>query len=247
MANLITSRLLCTLIIGMLVASAGMAACIGVTERYVNEDLFLAFAAGREILKGNLVVHDHWSFTAEGRVWVNQAWLSHLILFLSYDLLGPAGPVALKVVLLAACLWLVFLRCRSLGASPELSLACICAGTLAAAPFLGIRPENFGVFFFLLFTSLLTMNRVPAIARRLGVPLLLILWSSSHGSFMLGIGLLGVKAALVTVRSFRSRKTAGTSEDPASPVEWWILTAASIAAVAVVTPFGIDKDRKSVV
>ncbi len=224
----------------MLVASVVMAALIGTTTRYVNEDLFLAFAAGREILRGNIVLQDPWSFTAEGQVWVNQAWLSHLVLFLSYDILGPVGPVTVKVVLLAGCLWLVFLRCRSLGVSSDLSLLGLCAGALAAAPFMGIRPENFGVFFFLLFCSLLTLDRLPVIARRLGVPLILVLWSSSHGSFMLGLGLLGVKAALVTVRAVRSGAAVRPREDPASPLEWWLLTAVSLAAVALVTPFGID-------
>jgi hypothetical protein len=223
----------------MLVASVVMAAVIGVTERFVNEDLYLAFAAGREVFRGNIVLHDHWSFTAEGRVWVNQAWLSHLILFLSYDLFGAAGPIMVKVILLTACLWLVFLRCSFLGVSPKLSLAGICVGTLAAAPFLGIRPENFGVFFFLLFCSLLTVNSVPAIARRFGVPLLLVLWSDSHGSFMLGLGLLGVKAGLVTLRSAYFGQIRHPNAHSASAREWWILAAVSLAAVAVGTPFGI--------
>jgi hypothetical protein len=218
-----------------------LAAGAAVSAPYINEDLFLSFAAGKDIAHGLAVSPDHWSFTAPGIVWINQAWLSHLVLYLSYAEFGPAGPVALKIVLLLGCMALVFFRCVRLGASIGGSLFAVMLGTLASGPFLGIRPENFGVFFFVLFTVLLMDRNLGRTTRRLGIPLVLVAWSNCHGSFMLGLGLLAADAALVMLRRM-FRFSWGTIREMTSSdvAEAWILALASLAGVAVLNPYGTD-------
>jgi hypothetical protein len=225
----------------LLTICAILAAGIALTVPYINEDLFLSFAAGRDIAQGLVAAPDHWSFTAEDKVWVNQAWLSHLILYLSYSEFGPAGPVAVKVLLLAGCAALVFLRSIHLGASANISLVALLMGALASAPFLGLRPENFGVFFFILFTFLLMDPKNTGITRRVGAPLALVVWSNCHGSFALGLGLVVANAIVVTFRMvFGFTWGAPRPSSTGDVVESWILALASLLGVAALNPYGLD-------
>lgn len=214
---------------------------MAMTGRHVNEDLFLSIAAGRDIVHGHLASPEFRSFTAEGIVWVNQAWLSHLLYYISFQSFGPLGPVLIKGLLLFGCLWMVFVRCRALGVSVEISLLGLWAGLLAATPFLANRPENFGVFFLLLFSRLLTSTGLPRSVRLPAIPLVLAVWSNCHGSFMLGIGLLGTKCALDTLCSlFPQIGIACGDSARRNAVEGWCALAASFIAVVVGSPFGTE-------
>src|SRR4030042_4042446 len=93
--------------------------------RFLNEDLFVALCAGRDVVQGKLAQPDTWAFTTDGKVWVNQGWLSHLFLYLSYSGLRDLGPALWKTVLLLLCLWILFMRCRRLGASTDTSLLAV--------------------------------------------------------------------------------------------------------------------------
>ncbi|MEW6533885.1 MAG: hypothetical protein AB1473_23855 [Thermodesulfobacteriota bacterium] len=205
-----------------------------------NSDLFLGLAAGRDVLAGRLASPDQWSFTAPGLIWVDQSWLSHTAFYVSYRIVGDAGPVLLKALLLLGCAAIVFVRCRRLGISLPVTLACLTLGLLAAAPFVRLRAENFGVFYFLLFVMLLSDFDGKPAWQRYGLPVVMVVWSNSHGSFILGLGLLAIKALLVIARGFAQRRDAQQGAPAQSRiVEWAIILAASAALICVGSPFGI--------
>ncbi len=222
----------------LLIVSVGLAAVIALTTRFVNEDLFGGLAAGRDICHGLLFAGDHWSFTAPGKIWVNQAWLSHLLLYVSYDQLGPFGPVCLKVALFGGCLAIVLFRCRSLGASTGVSLIALLAGILAVGPFVGLRQENFGLFFFMLFSAFLTTRRFSRVFRDGGLLVVMALWSNFHGSFMLGLALVFARAGLVTLRKLVTRTEREADSSWKDAAEWWFLAGASVVVAATANPYG---------
>ncbi len=223
----------------LLILSVSLASVVALTTRYVNEDLFGGLAAGRDICQGMLAAADHWSFTAPGNVWVNQAWLSHLLLYVSYDRLGPFGPLCLKVVLFGGCLAIILFRCRSLGASTEVSLIALLGGLLAVGPFVGLRQENFGLFFFIAFSALLTTNAFSRLVRGGGLLVVMALWSNFHGSFMLGLALVMAKAGLVTVRNLVARAAHHANSSWKDATEWCLLAGASVVIAATANPYGI--------
>jgi hypothetical protein len=45
-------------------------------------DLYMSLSGGRDVALGHLGRPDDWSFTTGGRVWVNQNWLSHVLIYL---------------------------------------------------------------------------------------------------------------------------------------------------------------------
>ncbi|MBI5572605.1 MAG: hypothetical protein HY914_21855 [Desulfomonile tiedjei] len=218
---------------------AGVAIALG--SRYVNEDLFGAFAAGSDIYRGLLTQPDHWSFTAEGKIWVNQAWLSHLLLYLSHTYFGPAGPVAIKVLLFVGSIALVLFRSRSLDISWNVCLVTLLGGVLATGPFLGLRQENFGLFFFLGLTTLLTRTDLPRSARYLGIAAVLTVWSNCHGSALLGLGLVFVKGILTAGRAVLGDRKEGAGRGGClEAAEWSLVGIVSAVLIAVANPFGLE-------
>ncbi len=206
-----------------------------------NTDLFLALAAGRDVLAFGPAGPDQWSFTHAGGIWIDQGWLSHLVYYLSYAWFGEYGPVLVKLLLLLGCVVILILRCRDAGCRTWAVSVSLFLGLMAVAPLTVIRAENFGIFYFVLFVWLLQASHLSKTVRYLGILTTMVLWSNSHGSFMLGAGLLGLKVALATGRKLFG--FAGICSDDAGwrcVVEWPVLLVCSCVLVAVLSPFGLD-------
>ena len=215
---------------------------IAICNKTSGPDLFLAFAAGAKILQVGPACPDTWSFTTFGKMWVDQGWLSHLILTLSLRTFGPTGPVAMKILLLAGCVGLLFVHLRKLRISTPIVLVTLCLATMAAGPFLAIRAENFGVFYFVLFLVTLSQADRNAWLKWGGLPLVITIWSNSHGSFMLGLGLLAAKTGIVLLRRLPGWRMLSDGEQ----VTWravgaWTLVCFMCAMLAAVAnPFGVE-------
>lgn len=206
--------------------------------RFSNEDLFTALCAGRDVWHGNLGQPDTWSFATDGKLWVNQNWLSGVFYYASYLEFGEFGPFSIKVVLLVSCLVILYLQCRRLGADELSSLYALILGVLSVAPFWGIRPENFGVFFCVLFTAFLTAPGSWGNWKWVGSVLTIWIWSNSHGSFILGLFFLLVKFSVEGVRTF-PRFGARTDQGGRKElVGLLVVFVFSVIVVALANPFG---------
>jgi len=219
-----------------------LAIVIALGMRFLNEDLFVALCAGRDVVQGKLAQPDTWAFTTDGKVWVNQGWLSHLFLYFSYEALHDLGPVVWKTVLLMLCAGILCIRCRRLGASTEVSLVAVTIGTLSVAPFLQIRAENFGVVYFLVVATLVTAPGSWGRLRQAGTALMMMLWVNSHGSFVLGLALIGINLALELVRAAAVARGRVVTEPKAvvwrEPLTWFITLASCLVLAAFVNPYG---------
>ncbi len=235
----------------MLAVALALACMMGIANTGMNSDLFLAIAAGRQTWEGYPVGPDRWSFTVPGAIWTDQAWLSHLVLYLSYEALGNLGPVACKILLLLGCVAIVLVRCRRMGAFPGVSLLATYLGVMSSAPFLTIRAENFGVFYFLLFGLLLWEGDRDRALRAVAIPAVMALWSNCHGSFMFGLGLLGFRVFLECCAGVWNRVSAiwsvpsGQAQYPNPDrgqwrvcIEWSLVFLGSLLLVSTLTPFG---------
>jgi hypothetical protein len=165
-----------------------------------NEDLLMALCAGRDALEGRLGQPDQWSFATNGRIWVNQGWLSGFFFYLSYLYLQELGPVLIKGLVLVASLALIFFKCRRLGVSQDIALVAMTLGTMSMGPVYTIRAETFAVLYFVSLTFFLTAPASMGIARQLGTFAVMLIWWNSHGSFLIGFTLIGVKVAVQVTR-----------------------------------------------
>jgi hypothetical protein len=234
---------------GLLALSLLFSAMIAVGMGFYNEDLYVAFCAGRDILEGRLGLPDTWSFTTGGEVWMDPGPLSNLLFYRSYLFWNDLGPVLIQVILLAACIALMYSRCRRLGASREASLTASTLGVLCIAPFLDIRDVNFGLFYFVLLTTLVAVPPPTSRLRLAAAVGVMVLWCNSHGTYVMGFGILGLKAsaellrAAGPVRRVWSRILRGEPDGPpgaasGEALPWLAAFAASLAAAALLNPYG---------
>lgn len=163
---------------------------------HVNEDLFMALRYGSTAWHGQLTAPDDSSFTREVKIFVNRSWLSNIVLYLSYQSARELGPVLMKGLLFAGCPVLLFFRCSSLGVTRGMSLAAMTLGTLALAPFLGLRAENFGMLCMVLIGSLVNGPASWGRRRQMGAIAAIVLWANCHGTFVIGFGFLGLRVLL---------------------------------------------------
>jgi hypothetical protein len=161
-------------------------------DRNYQTDLWHHLARGRIIAtEGRIPNTDCFTYTVAGRPFQDANWLSQLLFFRIYQLGGLDLLQAVNGVLVAAVMAVLVWLCRR--ASGSLLLA---AG-VGIFVFLGlwqlcvlIRPQTFSLLLFVLLYAVLEgAERRPwllAVA-----PCLLALWVNMHGSFPIGLVLIG--------------------------------------------------------
>jgi hypothetical protein len=157
----------------------------------LSDNSFLThLATGRLILAdGSIPTTDPYTFTANGEPWVVQSWLASL-LYASAERLGGADGVRILVavltVALVAAIWALTRPADGIVARFGLGAVAVGIGALAWGP----RPLMFGLVF--LAASVLVVER--RIAPWVLVPIFWC-WVNTHGSFPLGLLVIGLLAA----------------------------------------------------
>jgi hypothetical protein len=154
-------------------------------------DLAYHLRIGAEMLRdATLATTDTMTFTAEGLGWLNQQWGAQVILGWVFERSGWLGLAALRSLLAAITLWLVFVSCRRSGASTRgAAILTVGSGALLLAGF-GLRPQILGIALFAAVNAIVSIrHRHP---RSLWtIPLLTLIWANVHGSFVLLPVILG--------------------------------------------------------
>lgn len=128
---------------------------------------------------------------SSGIPFIDTAWLSQIFSFQAYQLFGVAGIKFLYAAAITACMGLLLCRVQKRTDSFLWGLLCVIGFLLCDWKQLGIvRPQLAGLLcFVLLFTTLNARQW-----RRFywfAIPALFVLWANLHGSFPVGLGLIG--------------------------------------------------------
>lgn len=200
-------------------------------------DLFIGLAGGRDVAAGKLGAPDDWAFTTHGRVWVNQNWLSHLLLYATWQVGGGWGLVALRAALVAALTALVAAACRRQGAAWPLAILVAAGVTLSCWTYASLRPNLVSL---MLAAAVLWL--LPASQRRTWVSWatagLVWLWANSHGGFVYGLAAMGLWAACRTGWQWAACGRLGA----ALRTCWqcWAALGAAVALAGLANPFGLE-------
>lgn len=163
-------------------------------------DFWWHAAVGREIVTtGRIPQIDHFSYTAAGRPYHYQSWLSEVLLYAVLSVGGPAGAIWLRVGLLLL-LFIILLRVSAWASGGRLRVAAIACGVTAvgSATNWAIRPQLFALPLFAIEYALLWRWRSTMTSDQDSptplwpLPLLVALWANLHGSFALGLALPGL-------------------------------------------------------
>jgi len=133
---------------------------------------------------------DLFSFTAAGRDFVHQNWLSELVYYLVYRLGGLPLLICLNGLAIATAFGLVLYLCWESSGSLRIAAACTFLAEALSIGFANARPQVFSFPLFAAFYLVLQRYR-----RRRGhllwiLPLLMALWVNVHGAFVLGLMVL---------------------------------------------------------
>jgi len=135
---------------------------------------------------------DPFSFTAEGRPWINHMWATQVLFFALWGAGGRIALILLKGAVVAATFALVLLTMRRRGVHPIVASAVTLLAAWAGWEFWDIRPQIFTYLLVALFLYLLREGWEGRRALFLWLPLLMIPWANLHAGFVTGIGLIGL-------------------------------------------------------
>lgn len=159
-----------------------------------NNDLWMHIRTGEVMLENMSVASvDDYSYTVQGREWLNHQWLSQVIFFLVYRSSGVSGLIFLQAIAVFLAFLLIFLSAYKKD-NWLLSVCLIFLVILFSQERFLVRPHIFSVFLFTVFIFVLHKYKYawPDKKGRILYALipLQILWVNLHAASIMGIFLV---------------------------------------------------------
>ena len=201
----------------------------------LDPDMWWHLRTGQVILRDGIPNQDIFSFTVPENEWITHEWLSEIVMWLGYRIVGLPGLMLFFAAIIAAAFWLDYLRCAG---RPYLAAFVVLLAALATAPFWGVRPQMFNMLFTAAFVFLVEGYRNGQVSRRALwlLPLLTLVWANLHSGYLLGIVLLLTYVAGDSLGNILTSRRKGTVDW--SPVGWLFLMTLIAFFVAVINPNG---------
>jgi hypothetical protein len=221
--------------LGMLLVGA----VFGVVQSFnVDPDLWWHIKTGELVLSTHRwATTDPYSFTAKGMPWMSCEWLGDVLFAAVYRMGGLRGLDALLVALASAVILALyaFATLRS-GNSKAGFVAAAVLLTLANASF-NLRPQMMGYLFLIL--TLIVLERFRQGKQRAVwmLPVLFMIWINSHGSWIIGLGVVALYIACGLV-SFQLGSLEAQRWTTSERLRLETVLALSLAAV-MITPYGV--------
>ncbi len=201
-------------------------------SRSLFSDSFYDLYDGRYIASHGIPHRNVWTVASHGAAWIDQQWLAHLIFYGAWSVGGYPGLALLSASLVTAGFAMLALLMLRRGVPPTRMFAwtmvafAVCLGNTV------VRAQSFGYLFLgLLLWLLVTDNEMRRLRARtfLVVPVLA-LWANTHGTVLLGAGLVVLYAGYRIARALASR-------DVRSIPLTVVLAVVAVGSVAC-TPYG---------
>ena len=164
-----------------------------VRERFSDPDMWWHLKAGEIIWNSHSIPRaDVFSFTAAGKPWTAQEWLSQAIIYAVYHFGGYSG-LMLLLCLMSSALVLAGYAVSALY-SGDVKIAFLGGLTtwLFATIGLAVRPHMFGYFLLISELAILHLGRTRDLRWFYALPPLFALWINLHSSFVFGLVVLAV-------------------------------------------------------
>jgi hypothetical protein len=184
--------LLAGVFVGRLLNMEQISSTRSVSMFWLEGDTWWHLAVGSQILKTHTwPTHDLYSFTAQGSPWIAYEWLGEVVIALAWRVGGLRALMVLLIALAAAILLLLYyhtyLRCKN---SKAAFVACAVLLPLVSLS-ITLRPQLLGYIFLIATLIALEKFRQGHPQALWALPLILLLWVNSHGTFVLGFLILG--------------------------------------------------------
>jgi hypothetical protein len=199
-------------------------------------DTFVALAGGRDVVEGKLGKSDDWSFTSQGRVWLNQNWGVDTVIYAAYRLGEESGLLILKAFFVVAIAAAAIVAARVRGAS-WMAGALVTAAILAGASAQFQLRANLATFLCAP-VLLLILYRATAYPWTLWLACPLVaVWANLHGGFALSFPLIALWAVSRAAVALRGENMPAAARSLIAPGA--VLTVCLVLA-ATLSPFGLE-------
>ena len=136
--------------------------------------------------QAKLIQTEPYSFTAQGKRWINHEWLAELIFYITYSGFGDAGLLIGKLGIGLTIVLLLNQICSLRTQTPLVYAIVLVLALFVISPGFMIRPQLFSFLFFILFLYLLHLYFIKKKNRLWLLPVLMIFWVNLHGGFLMG-------------------------------------------------------------
>ena len=138
---------------------------------------------------------DMYSFTVAGHPWMNHEWLAEIPFYIAFRVGGLVGIKTISIALVEAIfLLLLYLTYKESG-NFKAAVAAVALSTFLAKVSFGPRTILFGYLYLVVMLLVLQRLRQKGSAPLWLLPPLFCLWINTHGSWSLGLILLGIVIA----------------------------------------------------
>lgn len=164
-----------------------------VRTRFSDPDMWWHLKAGEIIWKTHSIPRvDVFSFTAAGKPWTAQEWLSQAIIYGVYHFGGYSGLMVLLCLISSALVLAGYALSAIYSDDVKMAFLGGLATWLFATIGLSVRPHMFGYFLLTCELVILHMGRTRNVTWFYALPPLFALWINLHSSFVFGFIVLAV-------------------------------------------------------
>jgi hypothetical protein len=143
------------------------------------------------VATGHLPRHDIYSYTVTGHPWIAYEWLGEVLMGWAAKW-GAMGLLGLLCLFSGLLMLLLFLYGMVYTGNVKASFAACAILLPLAAVFFTLRPQLLGYCFLILLLILMELYRQGREKVLWAIPPLFLVWVNTHGSFFIGLGILGV-------------------------------------------------------
>lgn len=207
-------------------------------------DFWWHLATGRVIAStGSVPVADSFSFTRAGQPFFNQGWLAQLFMYWLHQLGGVPLILVVQSLVIALAYGLLLRLCIRRTGRLRLSVGLLLMVTLPLS-FTNwiVRPQSYALPIFAAFLTILTEYRLGYSRRLWLLPILMALWVNIHGTFVLGLALIGLTwVGMLFERGDDRQPTTDDTSATASrpPIAQLALWGAITATAMLLNPRGV--------
>ena len=165
-------------------------------SRYLFADSLYGLYAGRYIVEHGIPHRNVFTVTARGVPWIDQQWLAHVLYYGAWAAGGYGAVAVLSALLLTSGFAVLALLMLRRGVPPPRMFAWTIAALMVCLGETWIRAQSFAYpCLALTLWLILEDDRAPRLRPQtwLVVPVL-VLWANTHGSVLLGTGLVALYA-----------------------------------------------------
>jgi len=182
---------------------------------------------------GHIPRFDTYSYSAVGAPWHNHEWLSQVALAFFYAHLGVFGLKLLKLICSSVLIIALAVGISATGAAARVQRLTLILSAVAISTQMQFRPQLFT--FMMIAVVMMALATEVYRGRAILWPLIpmFTLWANFHGGYIVGLGAMGIAAAVMFVQGWL-----GDAERMSSARRVAIVTL-GCAAATLINPFGV--------